>query len=84
MSKRNNNAIVKNNIDDHSTQVGKMIEIAKGTRRKITDYKLPRYACYLIVQNVAPKKEVVALGQTYIFCCSNKKTRRLVKKNIVS
>ena len=42
-----------------------MIEIAKGARKKITDYKLSRYACYLIVQNAGSQKEVVALGQTY-------------------
>lgn len=52
-------------ILDHFSQVGKMIEIAKGANRKIMDYKLSRYACYLIVQNADPKKEVVALGQTY-------------------
>ena len=31
----------------------------------LNDYKLSRYACYLIVQNSDPRKEVVALGQTY-------------------
>lgn len=29
------------------------------------DYKLSRYACYLIVQNANPKYKAVALGQTY-------------------
>ena len=52
-------------IDDHFPEVGKMIKIAKGGQRKILDYKLSRYACYLIVQNSDPRKEVVALGQTY-------------------
>lgn len=52
-------------INDHFTQVGKMIQIAKGAQREVTDYKLTRYACYLIVQNSDPRKEVVALGQTY-------------------
>ena len=42
-----------------------MIELAKEAKRTILDYKLSRYACYLIVQNADPKKEVVALGQTY-------------------
>ena len=52
-------------IDDHFTQTGKMINLAKGAVRKIKDYKLSRYACYLIVQNADSSKEVVALGQTY-------------------
>ncbi len=55
----------ENLIDDHFTQVGKLIEVAKGAKRRILDYKLSRYACYLIVQNSDPRKEVVALGQTY-------------------
>lgn len=52
-------------IDDHFTQVGKMVDIGSKTSRSIVDYKLSRYACYLILQNSDPRKEVVALGQTY-------------------
>ena len=52
-------------IDDHFTQVDKMVDIGSKTSRSIVDYKLSRYACYLIVQNSDPRKEVVALGQTY-------------------
>ena len=52
-------------MDDHFTQVGKMVDIGSRTSRSILDYKLSRYACYLIVQNSDPKKQVVALGQTY-------------------
>jgi len=54
-----------NLINDHFTQVGKMVDIGSKTKREIVDYKLSRYACYLIVQNANPGKEVVALGQTY-------------------
>ena len=42
-----------------------MVDIGSKTSRCVVDYKLSRYACYLIVQNADPKKEVVALGQTY-------------------
>ena len=37
----------------------------KGGVKDLLDYKLSRYACYLIVQNSDPRKEVVALGQTH-------------------
>ena len=50
---------------DHFTNVNKMVLIGSGAYREQTDYKLSRYACYLIVQNSDPRKEVVALGQTY-------------------
>ena len=42
-----------------------MISIAKGAQRKIPDYKLSRYACYLIVQNCNPRIKIIALAQTY-------------------
>lgn len=50
---------------EHFSQVGKMINLGKNAVREVKDYKLTRYACYLIVQNADPNKEVVALGQTY-------------------
>ena len=55
----------KININNHFANVGKLIKIAKGGQRKVLDYKLSRYACYLIVQNGDSRKEVIALGQTY-------------------
>ncbi len=52
-------------VNDHFPEVGKMVRIGSKTERKILDYKLSRYACYLIVQNGDSRKEVIALGQTY-------------------
>ena len=53
------------NIEDHFPEVRKMVEIGSNTIRELLDYELSRYACYLIVQNGDPRKEVIALGQTY-------------------
>ena len=52
-------------INDHFPEVGKMVQIGSKTSRKLVDYKLSRYACYLIVQNGDSRKEAIALGQTY-------------------
>ena len=42
-----------------------MVNLGVGTGRRIQDIALSRYACYLIVQNGDPRKEIIALGQTY-------------------
>ena len=52
-------------VDDHFAKVGKTIKMPKGASKLVDDYKLSRYACYLIVQNGDSRKEVIALGQTY-------------------
>ena len=50
---------------NHFADAGKMIMIAKGAERRIEDYKLTRYACYLIAQNGDSRKNAIALAQTY-------------------
>ena len=66
-------------VDDHFVETSKMVEMPSIPRKNndeigfvevnktksIIDYKLTRYACYLIVQNGDPRKEIIALGQTY-------------------
>ena len=52
------------NVLDDFAEVSKIVE-AGATSKPIKDYELTRYACYLIVQNGDPRKEVIALGQTY-------------------
>ena len=50
---------------DHFADVRKMVTIGSGAEREVEDFSLSRYACYLIVMNGDPRKEVIALGQTY-------------------
>ena len=50
---------------NHFAHVSEMGNIGSGAERKMDSYKLSRYACYLIVMNGDPRKEVIALGQTY-------------------
>ena len=46
-------------IEDHFSQVGKLVSIGSKASRNIVDYKLSRYACYLIVQNSDPRKKLL-------------------------
>jgi DNA-damage-inducible protein D len=52
-------------IDDHFANVGEMVNIGSDAKKLVKTVYLSRYACYLIVQNADPSKEIVALGQTY-------------------
>lgn len=51
-------------VEDDFPEVRKIVS-AGATSKPVKDYELTRYACYLIVQNGDPRKEVIALGQTY-------------------
>ncbi|MFI3167498.1 MAG: DNA damage-inducible protein D [Bacillota bacterium] len=57
--------ISQQDVEYHFAEVGKMVDIGSGAKRKQVDYHLTRYACYLVVMNGDPRKEVIALGQTY-------------------
>lgn len=50
---------------DHFREVTKMVRLGSGSKRKVKDYMLTRYACYLIAQNGDPKKEQIAFAQSY-------------------
>ena len=53
------------NILEHFADVGKTIKMPKGAEKIINDFKLTRYACYLIAQNGDSRKKAIALAQTY-------------------
>ena len=55
----------KNNVAEHFVDVNKSSPMPDGGVRILDDVMLSRYACYLIVQNGDPRKEVIAVGQTY-------------------
>ena len=52
-------------VFEHFPDVRKTIQMPKGAEKTILDYKLTRYACYLIAQNGDSRKKVIALAQTY-------------------
>lgn len=60
-------ACLKSNhhVEDHFEQILEMVGIGSGAQRGVEDWKLSRYACYLVIQNADPSKPLVALGQNY-------------------
>lgn len=59
-------------VPDHFDASIKMVVLGSGAQRQVKDYNLSRYACYLVVQNADPSKEIVALGQTYFAVQTNR------------
>ncbi len=55
----------KQKVSDHFPDVRKTIGMPKGATKEILDYKLSRYACYLIAQNGDSRKEKIAFAQSY-------------------
>ena len=74
MSVKNSNV----NIDNHFDASIKMVQIGQNATRNVDDYKLSRYACYLIAQNGNSRKKVIALAQTY-FAVQTRKMELLEK-----
>lgn len=54
-----------NDPKEHIVEANEVLIAGQGAQHTYASYKLSRYACYLIVQNADPTKEVVAIGQTY-------------------
>ena len=52
-------------LEDHFVDITEMVEIGKGGQRPVQTVMMSRYACYLVIQNADPAKEIVAAGQTY-------------------
>lgn len=52
-------------VTNHFADIGKMVKIGSGSEREVKDYKLSRYACYLIAQNGDSSKQAIATAQTY-------------------
>jgi len=68
-------------VFEHFTDVSKTIKMPKGAEKTILDYKLTRYACYLIAQNGDARKKVIALAQTYFAIQTRKQA--ISKKSIL-
>ena len=52
-------------VSNHFADVGKMVILGSGSKREVKDYRLSRYACYLVAQNGDSSKQEIALAQTY-------------------
>lgn len=55
----------KTPVEDHFVEVDKMVELGSGSTRAISDYKMTRYACYLLAMNGDVNKPEIAFAQAY-------------------
>ena len=51
--------------EDNCVEVSKMVAIGSGASRRVRDYMLTRYACYLIAMNGDPRKQEIAFAQSH-------------------
>ncbi len=68
----------KQSPDDHFRDVTKMVLVGSEAKRELKDYHFSRYACYLIAQNGDPRKEEIALAQTYFAIQTRKNNSQLI------
>lgn len=69
-------------VADHIEDVLTMVDIGSGAKRQVEDFRLSRYACYLIVQNGDPGKPLIANGQTY-FAMQTRRPPSTVRPELV-
>jgi len=72
---------VGQSLANHFVGVNKMVVLGSGSKRKIKDVALTRYACYLIAQNGDPGKTEIAFAQTY-FAIQTRK-QELIEKRLL-
>ena len=70
----------KTPVQNHFAEVSKMVSLGSGSTRKLKDYKLTRYACYLIAQNGDPRKDEIALVQAYF--AIKTRTQELIEQRV--
>ena len=58
--------------EDHFIEVSKVLTIGSRASRRVRDYMITRYACYLIATNGNPRKQEIAFAQSY-FALSTRK-----------
>ncbi|MBR5227901.1 MAG: DNA damage-inducible protein D [Clostridia bacterium] len=71
-------------VCEHFIDVNKLSKRANNAEVEIKDYKLTRYACYLIAQNGDSRKEVIALAQTYFAIQTRKQEISEIEYNLLS